>query len=129
MRVSLPTSTLRSEQIRSIIRQYLADYAEDEMLYYLRDKLVAGSERIYEIAVKRPAQIQNLYLTGEYVTEDEVLSARHISGLPQEEIRKIVTPLANSEWTFLRRGTYSVSAFQPSSPGIGSRLKMHRKRL
>ena len=76
-------------QIRNIIKQYLADYAEDEMLYYLRDKLVAGSERIYEIAVKRPAQIQNLYLTGEYVTEDEVLSARHISGLPQEEIRKI----------------------------------------
>ena len=77
------------EQIRSIIRQYLADYAEDEMLYYLGDKLVGGSARIYDIAVKRPSQIRNLYLTGEYVTEDEITSARHIAGLSQEEIARI----------------------------------------
>ena len=31
------------EQIRSIIRQYLADYAEDEMTVYLEDKLVKRS--------------------------------------------------------------------------------------
>ena len=45
------------------------------------------------------------------------------------KIRKIVTPLANSEERRVRRGTYSVNAAQPSSPGTGSRLKMQRKAL
>lgn len=77
------------EQIRSIMRQYLADYAEEEMCCYLKDKLVGGSPRIYDLAVNRGMDLRDLYLTGEYVTEDEILSAEHLAGLPQEEILKI----------------------------------------
>ena len=40
------------EQIRSIIRQYLSDYAEDEMTVYLEDKLVKGSPGIYDLQIR-----------------------------------------------------------------------------
>ena len=77
------------EQIRSIIRGYLADYAEEEMTAYLKDKLVEGSPRIYDLAASDCADLRNLYLTGEYVTDDETRSAQYIAGLPEEEIALI----------------------------------------
>lgn len=78
-----------SEYIKGIIYQYLADYAEDEMYCYLKDKLVEGSPRIYDLASRQDAEIRNLYLTGEYVTEDEIISAKHIGELPDETISLI----------------------------------------
>ena len=75
--------------IRGIIYQYLADYAEDEMYCYLKDKLVEGSPRIYDLASAEGGDIRNLYLTGEYVTPDEITSARHIAGLPEETVSLI----------------------------------------
>ena len=77
------------EQIRSIMRGYLADYAEDEMTVYLNDKLVEGSPGIYDLAAGGCTDLRNLYLTGEYVTDDEIQSARHIAALPEEEITLI----------------------------------------
>ena len=35
------------ENVRSIIYQYLADYFEDEMVFYLRDQLVCGDKGIF----------------------------------------------------------------------------------
>ena len=77
------------EQIRSIIRQYLADYAEDEMTVYLEDKLVKGSPGIYDLAAAGGTDLRKLYLTGEYVTDDEIRSAQYIEELPEEEIALI----------------------------------------
>ena len=77
------------EHIRGIIYQYLADYAEDEMFCYLQDKLVEGSPRISGFASKEDGDIRNLYLTGEYVTDDEIRSAEHIGGLPEEKVSQI----------------------------------------
>ena len=77
------------EHVKGIIYQYLADYAEDEMYCYLKDKLVEGSSRIYDLASRQGGDIRNLYLTGEYVTEDEIISARHIGKLPEETISLI----------------------------------------
>lgn len=77
------------EHVRGIIYQYLADYAEDEMFCYLKDKLVEGSSRIYDLASRPDGDIRNLYLTGEYVTSDEITAARHIGSLPRETISLI----------------------------------------
>ena len=77
------------EHVKGYIYQYLADYAEDEMYCYLKDKLVEGSPRIYDLASGQDGDIRNLYLTGEYVTEDEIISARHIGKLPEETISLI----------------------------------------
>ena len=78
-----------SAQVRSIIRGYLADYAEEEMTAYLKDKLIEGSPRIYDLAAGDCTDLRNLYLTGEYVTDDEIRSAQHIAGLSEEEINLI----------------------------------------
>ena len=77
------------DHIRGILYQYLADYAEDEMYWYLRDKLVEGSPRIIERAKRQKGDLRDLYLTGEYVTRDEVMSAQHIDKLPEETIALI----------------------------------------
>ena len=74
------------DQIRSIIYQYLADYAEDEMYCYIDDKLVNGSPDIFRLAAQEDAGLRNLYLTGEYVTDDEIISADHVAGLSEEKI-------------------------------------------
>ena len=52
------------EHIRGIIYQYLADYAEDEMFCYVKDKLVEGSPRIRDLASRQDGDLRNLYLTG-----------------------------------------------------------------
>ena len=54
------------------------------MTAYLKDKLVEGSPRIYDLAASDCADLRNLYLTGEYVTDDETRSAQYIAGLPEE---------------------------------------------
>ncbi len=77
------------EQIKSIIRQFLCDYSEDEMTAYLRDKLIDGDSRIMRIVSEGSGDIRNLYLTGEYVTDDETESAVLINRLPQEKITLI----------------------------------------
>lgn len=79
----------KCEQVRSIIRQYLADYAEDEMLYYLSDKLVKGSSRIYDIIADPDIEERDLYLTGEYVTDNELSAFRLVQSLSQEQVSLI----------------------------------------
>ena len=76
------------EQLRSIMSQYLADYAQDEMLFYLRDKLVEGTPGFYELE-REDEEVISLYQTGEYVTENEILSAEYIAGLSEETIALI----------------------------------------
>ena len=77
------------EHIRGIIYQYLADYAEDEMFCYVKDKLVEGSPRIRDLASRQDGDLRNLYLTGEYVTRDEIVIAGHIGALPEETVSLI----------------------------------------
>lgn len=77
------------EYVRSIIRQYLADYFEDEMVYYLRDKLVAGDESIIERISDERHEVRDLYLTGEYVTQDEITAYEYVNSLESERITLI----------------------------------------
>lgn len=78
-----------AEQIRSILRQYLIDYAEEEMEYSIADNMITGSERIRELVLDEQGGIRNLYLTGEYVTDNETESALYMASLPEEKIRMI----------------------------------------
>lgn len=78
-----------AEQIRCILRQYLIDYAEEEKEYSVADKTITGSSRIRELVLDEQDGIRNLYLTGEYVTDNETESAEYIASLPEEKIRLI----------------------------------------
>ena len=71
-------------QIRSIIRQYLIDYAEEEMTFCERERLVEGSTRLHGMVMKDSVAVRDLYLTGEFVTGEEILTAELIAGLSEE---------------------------------------------
>lgn len=77
------------EQASGILRQYLTDYAEDEMQYYLKDKLVEGDPRISGLVREENGGIRNLYLTGEYVTRNEEITSAYIGSLSDEKIALI----------------------------------------
>ncbi len=76
-------------QVRSIIRQYLADYAEEEMTFYQRDRLSEGNKILYEMVMKESPKIRDLYLTGEYVTEEEIITAQFIGSFSDEKTQRI----------------------------------------
>jgi hypothetical protein len=73
-------------QALDIMRQYLMDYMEDELTWYLRDKLVKGSERVSGLLTDPFYDLRDLYMTGEYVSESEEAVAAYIAGLPDEKI-------------------------------------------
>ena len=77
------------EQIRSIIRQYLADYAQEEMLYHVSDQLIEGSRRIYDLVMSGSCSVRQMCLTGEYVTSHEIVCMEEIGKLGEDKIREI----------------------------------------
>ena len=116
-----------ADWIKSIIRQYIADYTEDEMRHNLADKLTVTEDRVKRLALGigpesaagvpdenslRPESaeagtvqdpdriIRDLYLTGEYVTDNETESALLIASLPEEKIALIADTITEG----FRRG-------------------------
>ena len=96
-------------QIVSIIRQYLSDYAEDEMSFMIADQLTVTDDRVKrlfacgsedtESAVDGRA-LRDLYLTGEYVTANETETAAYIASLSGEKISLIAGTITDA----FRRG-------------------------
>ena len=87
-----------TEQLTSIIRQYLADYAEDEMLRHIAGQLTVRDDRVKRLALPESSGpddysgeqfIRLLYLTGEYVTENETGCASLVGSLPEEKVDQI----------------------------------------
>ena len=78
-----------AEQIRSIIRQYLADYAQEEMLYHVSDRLIEGNRRIYDMVMSDSFGVRQMCLTGEYVTNDEIVCMEEIGRLSEDRINEI----------------------------------------
>jgi len=83
-----------TEQLTSIIRQYLADYAEDEMLRHIDGQLTVRDDRVKRLALPESSGpdeysgeqfIRLLYLTGEYVTENETGCASLVGSLPKRK--------------------------------------------
>ena len=66
--------------------KYLADYFEDEMVFYLRDQLVCGDKGIFRRIMDGGQEERDLYLTGEYVSRDEITTHEYINSLDEDEI-------------------------------------------
>ena len=102
-------------QIRSIIRQYLADYAEDEMTFYQRNRLVEGSRMLYERVMKESSGIRDLYLTGEYVTEEEIAAAELIGRFSDGKTQRIADTIVNGYLRGFTNGGKNISAKKRAS--------------
>ena len=88
------------ENVRSIIYQYLADYFEDEMVFYLWDQLVCGDKGIFRRIMDGGQEERDLYLTGEYVSRDEITTHEYINSLDEDEIGRIADSITEGH----RRG-------------------------
>ena len=80
--------------LRRKIYSYLADYAEDEALYEIRQKLVGevADDEDYGLRLLARADLSDLrylYAFGEYVGENERGAAAHLNALPPETIAKM----------------------------------------
>ena len=92
-----------TEQLTSIIRQYLADYAEDEMKWEISNRLTVRDDRVRRLVLPENGDpvstgadgwseeelIRPLYLTGEYVTGNETGCASLVGSLPGEKVDQI----------------------------------------
>ena len=92
-------------QIEGIIRQYLSDYAEDEMSYYIADHLTVTDDRVTRLVLggctddgggQDDGHLRELYLTGEYVSDNEALTAAHVASLPEEKITLIAETITDA---------------------------------
>lgn len=76
-------------QAQSILRQYLMDYMEDELVCYLSDKLIRGSERICSLLTRPAYDPRILFMTGEYISDSEESVAAYLAALPDDKIELI----------------------------------------
>lgn len=88
------------EQILGKVYLYLSDYAQEEETFRIEDKLV-GRDPFALGLIERCGQntaadsslpedsLRALYRYGEYVTQNEILTAQHLARLPEETIAKM----------------------------------------
>lgn len=76
--------------IRDRIYDFLTDYAEAETLCEVREKLVGGTG-IAEGIIREAdlSDLRYLYRYGEYITENELRTARHLNAMAPEEIARM----------------------------------------
>lgn len=80
----------RAKQIRDIIYWYASDYCD----VFLADRIMEqiDPERSFAADIIEHADLENdryLYRFGEYITENELGTARHLRSLPEETIRRM----------------------------------------
>lgn len=78
-------------EIRQKISSYLSDYAVFEDTYFIREMLIGSDDKRLIRFIRKGdlSDLRYLYSYGEYVGENEILSAQHLLSLPEEEIRKM----------------------------------------
>jgi aminopeptidase len=78
-------------EIRQKMASYLSDYAVFEDTYSIREMLIGSNEKAVVRLIRQGdlSDLRYLYSYGEYVGENEILSAQHLLSLPEEEIAKM----------------------------------------
>ncbi|MCM1145047.1 MAG: aminopeptidase [Blautia sp.] len=76
------------EEIRQIIYWYVSDYYETESEEKVASMVLPERNFATKIIMESDlSDIRYLYYYGEYVTENEIQTAKHLAGLPEETIR------------------------------------------
>ena len=77
-------------EIRRIIYWFVTDYTEEEALKKLRDQLCPEKDFALRIIMDSDLEdLRYLYYFGEYITENELETARHLNRMTEDGIRKM----------------------------------------
>ncbi len=76
------------EEIRKIAYWYVSDYYETESFAKVEEMLCPERDFALRIVMESDlSDIRYLYYYGEYVSENEIRTAKHLNGLPEETVR------------------------------------------
>ena len=80
------------EEVRKIMYWFYSDYAEDVQTERFGQMVDASKCYVRDIILGSDLDdVRYLYMFGEYVTDNEIATARHLSSLSEEEIDKLAT--------------------------------------
>lgn len=80
--------TVQPEALQQILYWYVSDYYEPESLERTAQLLCPDKDFAYRIVMESDLDdLRYLYYYGEYVTENELRTAKHLNGMPEEKIR------------------------------------------
>ena len=81
-------NTTKPETIQQILYWYVSDYYEPESLERTATLLCPDRDFAYRIIMESDlSDLRYLYYYGEYVTDNELRTARHLNEMPEERIR------------------------------------------
>ena len=84
----LGQSIVQPETVRQILYWYVSDYYEPESLERTAQLLCPDKDFAYRIVMESDlSDLRYLYYYGEYVTDNELRTAKHLNGMPEEKIR------------------------------------------
>lgn len=82
------TGLPEAEEIRQILYWYVSDYYEPEASDRIAQLVCADRNFAYRIIMESDlSDLRYLYYFGEYITENELKTARHLNELPEEKIK------------------------------------------
>lgn len=80
----------KTEEIKQILYWFVNDYSESESFVRRAEQLDPGQDFARRIVMESDlSDVRYLYYYGEYVTENEILTAGHLAALPEEKIAKM----------------------------------------
>lgn len=78
------------EELRQIVYWFVSDYSEPSAEKRLRERLCPEEDFALRIIMDSNLEdLRYLYYFGEYITEEELETARHLNGMRPEEIQKM----------------------------------------
>ena len=75
--------------LQESIYWYVSDYARDAARKRLEDMLVPKSDFAARIVEGDLSDFRYLYYFGEYITENEIRTWKHLTSLPEETVKKM----------------------------------------
>ncbi len=79
---------VEAETVRQILYWYVSDYYETESAERIAQLVCADRDFARRIIMESDlSDLRYLYYFGEYITDNELETARHLNGLPEERIR------------------------------------------
>lgn len=82
------TALPQPEMIQQILYWYVSDYYEPESMERIAGLVCADRDFAYRIIMESDlSDLRYLYYFGEYITDNELETARHLNEMPEEKIR------------------------------------------